>query len=218
MGDRLVIPRRRFIEVGSPNQARDSHGRWTAGGDVASKAVSHARSHGGGATISMSGLVPHSGYAVAGVTNAAGEKNERVFKGNITPDMLRQYITDNVDELRKPNRFIGIWAPDDSDVTMLDTPEVHNDRATALALAHDRDEIAIYNLNDNVPDNEREVHTMSDKLRPSESSGTRIRESDSTKRTTSKGAPIALLDPRKLTVDQMVDHGMRALRDAGRAV
>ncbi len=52
---------------------------------------------------------------------------------------------------------------------------------------------------------------MSDQERPSKSKGVRIRESDSTARAKSKGAPIALLDPRKLTVDEMVDNVMRAL-------
>lgn len=55
---------------------------------------------------------------------------------------------------------------------------------------------------------------MSDQERPRESSGTGVPESDSSPRTRSKGAPIALLDPRKLSVDEMVANVMRALRQA----
>ncbi len=59
--------------------------------------------------------------------------------------------------------------------------------------------------------NDEEIYTMSDQERPSKSEGVGIRESDSTARANGKGAPIALLDPRKLTVDEMVDNVMRAL-------
>jgi hypothetical protein len=195
----IIPPRTAFViregGVGSGNFGHAGR-KGAVGGSGASDAISKtaAGSRKYGSTVALNGSVPTSGYVVAGVKNDAGEKNESTYDHPVSRNEVKQYVQANLPELEKPNRFLGSWS--DKGKVYLDTPEVHTDRKRSLQLAHDRDEIAIWHL-----DKGEEVHTMSDKQRPSESKGTRITESKITTQTRSS----YLIQGNDLTVDQRVD-------------
>jgi hypothetical protein len=153
--------------VGSGNYGHDGRpgqrgGSAGGGSSIVPNIIARSIVRDGGITISTTGVRPRSGFAIAGIRNAAGDKVETVINGEAKPEDVQKFVNENKDILSQPNHYIGGWVNDGK--TYLDVSEVHNDKATALGKAEARDEIAIYDLG-----NGEEHFTREDHLRPSES-------------------------------------------------
>jgi hypothetical protein len=153
--------------VGSGNYGHDGRpgqrgGSAGGGSSIVPNIIARSIVRDGGITISTTGVRPRSGFAIAGIRNAAGDKVETVINGEAKPEDVQKFVNENKDILSQPNHYIGGWVNDGK--TYLDVSEVHNDKATALDKAEARDEIAIYDLG-----NGEEHFTREDHLRPSES-------------------------------------------------
>lgn len=164
----------RFIEggVGSGNYGHAGR-KGIPGGSApgtVNKAISNIREH-GGTTISVHGDVATTGFAVAGLRDATGNKVERVYDRPITSRDVATYMRNNARQLAQSHTYLGAWV--ENGKTYLDISEVHANRSDALKEAHARDEIAIFDLG-----KFETIHTMSDQQRPSQSSGKQIKEAD----------------------------------------
>jgi hypothetical protein len=145
----------------------------SAKGDPTSKTVSGIVRH-GGITIGIHGNVPTSGYAVAGLGAESILDGPRVSRTDI-----QNYVAAHHNLLSQPHHYIGAWV--ENNKVYLDVSEVTRDRAQALNMAHDRNELAVFDLA-----KFESVYTMSDHQRPKQSNGQPIRESESTKETGTK--------------------------------
>lgn len=92
----------------------------------------------GGVTISMTGAIPVSGYAIS------LRVFEQTIKTPLTKRDIQDYIFVNWDFLIKKGHYLGIWK--DGDTVYLDVTEVTEDREFALQLGKLNRQKAIYNL------------------------------------------------------------------------
>ena len=163
----------RFREggLGSGDYAHSGRKGFVGGstaGSVPATAAAGIHEH-GGITISIHGSIPTKGYAVAGLKDASGTKVEKVFANRVTTREVAMYMKNNASVLARDHVYLGAWI--EKGKTYLDVSEVHSDRSAALAQAHQRDEIAVFDLG-----KFENVYTMSDEHRPSESSGKKMKE------------------------------------------
>jgi hypothetical protein len=124
-----------------------------------------------GSTINIKGSIQHAGFAVGGSPDLVGKTTEKVIEGLATPQDIGAYIREHHDILTLKNKYIGAWVQDDK--TYLDVSEVHDDRRGAVALAKERNEIAVYDLKGGTS-----LYTMSDHQRPSDSVGSFVPDGD----------------------------------------
>lgn len=107
--------------------------------------------HGGGLTVSpVTGASPTTGFAVAVLDHSHIVPAEQFFdvsfgeaKGR---QIIREYLQANARSFLQPGIYLGIWHDLESDLVFLDLSEVFQDRDTAIAVAKERDQIAIYDL------------------------------------------------------------------------
>lgn len=93
----------------------------------------------GGATISLDGTVPTTGFAVA----LPGHEYI-VPLSAFGPDVLRAYLSDHAVALSAPDHYLGAWV--DGDEVYLDVTAIYVDRELAMTSARASDQLAIYDL------------------------------------------------------------------------
>lgn len=160
-GDRFVL-----VEGGTGSGYFGHPGRPGARGGsvgVAGRAAKSIRAD-GGVTITTHGDVPHNGFAVAGITNDAGSRVEKIFARPVTERDVRAFMQANSALLAAPRAHVGGWI--EGKQTYLDVVQRMRDRTAALGTARARNEIAIFDLK-----TKETIYTMSDKKRPSKSKG-----------------------------------------------
>lgn len=108
--------------------------------DVPDTVISETASH-GGATISLKGKMPTSGYAVSPYLKA----EEKVDKKDLNTDKVKEYISKH-GELAKVDHYIGAWYNESDGKVYLDVSVVKPDAADAIKIARGANQLAIYNI------------------------------------------------------------------------
>lgn len=133
---------------GSPVHATGTdqsiHGSWATG--LSAPRLHRALQEGGGFTIhDPSGQVPTSGWVVA-----LSKDTEYTFDMNLPPERwdeeIRRYRAEHWKELQDPSTFFGGWV--DEGKVYLDISQVVDDRDEAVRRARERDQLAIFHLDD----------------------------------------------------------------------
>jgi len=107
--------------------------------DIAERALELTKTQ-GGATITLSGEVPKSGFVTA-----VSKTTEKVIpEAQLTVTQLKDYMKANLKDLTKENRHIGIWV--DEGNAFLDTPMVLKDKGKAIEVGKKADQIAIFDI------------------------------------------------------------------------
>lgn len=89
------------------------------------------------------------GKDLAGTKNyavSAHKDRELVIQGALTEAALSKYIADNADLLSQPGKTLGTWLNPDDGNTYLDVSQVTPDRAEAMRVARENNQIAIFDL------------------------------------------------------------------------
>jgi hypothetical protein len=146
----------------NPDQPRNERGEWTTSGASIDSIASRTMQGGGSFSIHGEGK-PTTGYMVA------DKDHERILNlRNVDkPELiaaLRHYRDDYKDALSRTGVYLGTWL--DKDKLFMDNSHHISDRHTAFALAHEHNQIAIYNN----ATGETET-TMTDGERPAQSKG-----------------------------------------------
>jgi hypothetical protein len=178
----------------NPNQPRNERGEFTSTGGSDDSIAHRTMRHRGGSFSTHGEGRPTTGYMVA------DKPHERIVK--LTTDskaelkgVIRQYREDNREALSRPSVYLGTWLANGQ--VFMDNSHLINDRRTAFAMAHDEDQLAVYN---NVT---KEVEdTMSDGERPSKSKG-RLNESDV--QSTPDASIVKHFFSNEMTDDEIVD-------------
>lgn len=93
----------------------------------------------GGATRSISGDVPTTGFALSPYKG-----RETILDGTGSVEEYRVFVRKNLDLLSQPDHFIGSWQNDGK--TYLDVSVVKSSREEAVLLAQEHEQLAIYDL------------------------------------------------------------------------
>jgi hypothetical protein len=152
-----------WLREGNVDQPRDDHGRWT-GGDSASSLVTRDTVKDGGASYSIYGGQPASGYMVAHISPTAS-----IPETTDVPTVrkaVNAFVKANAAMLRLPNNFIGAWHDHDRGIIDLDVSHNIDNRHDTFAMADKHNQISVYDVV-----NKDVINTMSDGKRPRESGG-----------------------------------------------
>lgn len=95
----------------------------------------------GGATATIEGTQPTSGFCVA--PNKATE--ERVYSTFFSEERLAQYMEEHEEELLLSSNHVGIW--EDLGIVYLDIVKVVENKDVALRVARMGEQLAIFSLN-----------------------------------------------------------------------
>lgn len=97
----------------------------------------------GGATATLEGKSPMSGYCVA----PSKETEEMVSSPFFNELRLAQYIEEHKEELELTGNHVGIW--EDKGIVYLDVVKVLKNKELALRVASMGDQLAIYDIENN---------------------------------------------------------------------
>ncbi len=111
--------------------------------DEAVESIADIHASSGGSTFNMydGDLVGANGYAVAYYPERGA-----VIDGQATPDDIRAFITKNKDILTDPENAVGTWFNPEDGKSYLDISRVVPNRAEAIRLGREKNQIAVMNL------------------------------------------------------------------------
>ncbi|MGH7745400.1 MAG: hypothetical protein ACREQ5_11500 [Candidatus Dormibacteria bacterium] len=131
---------------------------------IAAKVLDGVRGETGGATVSLRGESPAGGYTMSAVAGL----EKQIPTATLSHADIAAFIAKNRSELMKPGMHVGAW--NEGPITFLDVSHNIGDRQTALDAAHSRNEMAVWDVK-----GVDSLYTMTDHLRPSDSTGTRTK-------------------------------------------
>lgn len=140
-----------LTEFGSPDQARDEHGRWTSSGTSESSLIERVAKEGGVTVKLEDGSSPTTGFQVGQAGGLTPKESE--FFGGKGRGIIKDFVQAHAQELHQPNGYLGIWHDKSNHEVAVDVSWQVESRSEAVALGKKYDQQAIW---DNV--NSQEIN------------------------------------------------------------